>query len=120
MPRPIAYPVEVVGVAAHLGKDSAQHVEVISLAISADEVCLANAPAREYRPHRARMVFGMNPVAHIAPIAIQLRTYATEDVRNLAWNKLFDVLTRAIIIGAVTDRNRDTVGTVPCSDEQIA
>ena len=71
--KPKPHKTELVGGTAHALQDGPQHVYVILLAVGPDQVGLAHAALLEDRPHRARVVLGMYPVAHIQPVAVELR-----------------------------------------------
>lgn len=104
-PGPIAHPIEIIRLLAHCRKDHTQHIDVAPLAIGSDQIGLAQPPAREDLPNSARMIVDMDPIAHIEPISIELRTLARKDPSDLARNKLLDMLIRAIIVRAVRNSN---------------
>lgn len=83
----VAHPVEVVLRAAERPQNPAQHGEVVALAVGADQVRLAHAAARQDRPHGRRVILGVNPVAHVAPVAVELGAHAVDEVRDLARNE---------------------------------
>ena len=76
----VAHPVEVVLGAAEGLEDLAQDGDVVQLAVGADEVGLADAALGEDAPHGGAVVLGVDPVAHVATIAIELGTGAIDDV----------------------------------------
>ena len=41
------------------------------------------------------MVLGVNPVAHVAPVAVELGAHAVDEVRDLARDELLHVLARS-------------------------
>lgn len=45
-----------------------------TLPVRTDEIRLAQAPARKDRAHSGAVVVHMDPIAHLAAIAVQLRT----------------------------------------------
>ena len=65
-------PVEVLGVLPHGLQDHAQDRDVVLLAISADEVGLPRAALGEDVPDGRGVVLGVDPVAHVQAVAIQL------------------------------------------------
>ena len=97
----VAHPVEVVCRPAHALEDGAQHVYVGLLAVGADEVGPAHLALREDGPHGARVVVGVDPVAHVPAVAVELGAHAVQDVRDLARDELLHVLVGAVVVGAV-------------------
>ena len=94
-------PVEVLGVAPHCLEDHAQDRDVVPLAVGADEVGLPHLPLGEDGPHGARVVVGVDPVAHVPAVAVELGAHAVQDVRDLARDELLHVLVGAVVVGAV-------------------
>ena len=66
--RAVADPVEGVLTLAHGPQHVAHHGDVVALAVGADEVGLARHAAREDRPDRGAVVFGVDPVADVPPV----------------------------------------------------
>ena len=112
-------PIEVVGVLAHHLQDHAQDRDVVPLAVGADEVGLAHAALREDGPHGARVVLGVDPVAHVLALAVELGANAVDDVGDLARDELLDVLVGAVVVRAVGDRGREAVGAGPSAHEHV-
>ena len=112
-------PVERVLVLAHHLQDHAQHGDVVLLAVGADQVRLADAALRENRPHARAVVLGVNPVAHVLALAVQLRTLPVQDVRDLARDELLHMLVRAVVIRAVRDRGADAVRARPRAHQHV-
>ena len=115
----VLHPVEVVGVPAHGLQDHAQHGEVVLLAVRADEVGLAHAALREDGPHRARVVLGVDPVAHVLAGAVELGAAAVHDVGDLARDELLHVLVGAVVVGAVGDGGAQAVGAGPGAHQHV-
>ena len=65
------------------------------------------------------MVLGVDPVAHVLALAIQLRTLPVQNVRDLARDELLHMLVRAVIIRAVRDRGADAVRTRPRAHQHV-
>ena len=112
-------PVEVLGVAAHGLQDHAQDGDVVLLPIGADEVGLPHAALGEDVPHRGAVVLGVDPVAHVQALPVQLRTLTVQDVRDLTRDELLHVLVGAVVVGAVGDRGVQAVGAGPCAHEHV-
>ena len=120
MARAVPHPVEVVGILAHHLEDHAQHRDVVLLAVGSDEVGLSHAALREDGPHGGRMVLGMDPVAHVLALAVELGAHAVDDVRDLARDELLHVLVGAVVVRAVRDRGAQAVGAGPGAHEHVA
>ena len=115
----VAHPVEVVGGLAHARKDRAQRVDVGALTVGADEVGLAHLALREDGPHGAQVVASVDPVAHVAAVAVELGTHAVQDVGDLARDEFLHVLVGAIVVGAVGDGGADAERAVPGAHQMV-
>ena len=112
-------PVEVLGVAAHGLQDHAQHGDVVLLAICADEVGLPHAALREDVPDGAGVVLGVDPVAHVLALPVELGAHAVDYVGDLPGDELLHVLVGAVVVGAVGDRGSQPVGAGPGAHEHV-
>ena len=112
-------PVEVLGVAPHGRKDHAQHGDVVLLAIYADEVGLPRAALGEDVPDGRGVVLGVDPVAHVLALSVELGAHAVDDVGDLPGDELLHVLVGAVVVGAVGDRGAQAVGAGPGADEHV-
>ena len=115
----VAHPVEVVRGPAHALEDGAQHVDVEPLAVGADEVGLAHLTLGEDGPHGAGVVVGVDPVAHVAAVAVELGAHAVQDVGDLARDELLHVLVGAVVVGAVGDGRPHAEGAVPGAHQVV-
>lgn len=115
----VAHPVEVVGRLAHALKDRTQHVDVGLLAVGADEVGLAHLAAGQDGPHGAGVVVGVDPVAHVAAVAVELGAHAVQNVGDLARDELLHVLVGAVVVGAVGDGRPHAEGAVPGAHQVV-
>ena len=112
-------PVEVLGVLSHRLQDHAQDRDVVLLAIGADEVGLPHAALREDVPDGRGVVLGVDPVADVLALSVELGAHAVDDVRDLPGDELLHVLVGAIVVGAVGDRGAQAVGAGPCAHEHV-
>ena len=112
-------PVEVLGVAAHGLQDHAQDRDVVLLAISSDEVGLPHAALREDVPDGRGVVLGVDPVAHVLALSVELGAHAVDYVGDLARDELLHVLVGAVVVGAVGDRGAQAVGAGPGAHEHV-
>ena len=112
-------PVEVLGVAAHGLEDHAQDGDVVLLAVSSDEVGLPHLALREDVPDGRGMVLGVDPIADVLALPVELGADAVDDVGDLARDELLHVLVGAVVVGAVGDRGAQAVGAGPGADQHV-
>lgn len=112
-------PVEVLGIATHGLEDHAQDGDVVPLAVGADEVGLPHAALGEDVPDRRAVVLGVDPVADVLALSVELGAHAVDDVRDLPGDELLHVLVGAVVVGAVGDRGAQAVGAGPCAHEHV-
>ena len=119
MARTVLHPVERVLVLSHHLQDHAKHGDVVPLAVRADQVGLADPSLGQDRPHAAGMVLGVDPVAHVLALAVQLRPLALEDVRDLAGDELLHMLVRTVIVAAVGNSGPQAVRAGPRAHQHV-
>ena len=112
-------PVEVLGIPSHGLQDHAQDGDVVLLAVRADEVGLPRAALREDVPHGGAVVLGVDPVADVLSLPVELGPDAVDDVGDLPGDELLHVLVGAVVVGAVGDRGAKAVGAGPCAHEHV-
>lgn len=112
-------PVEVLGVAPHGLEDHAQDRDVVLLPVGSDEVGLPHAALREDVPDGRGVVLGVDPVADVLALAVELGAHAVDDVRDLPGDELLHVLVGAVVVGAVGDRGAQAVGAGPGAHEHV-
>ena len=117
--RTVPHPVERVLALSHHLQDHAKHGDVVPLAVRADQVGLADPALGQDRPHAAGMVLGVDPVAHVLALAVQLRADALEDVRDLARDELLHMLVRAVVVRAVGDCGPQAVRAGPRAHQHV-
>ena len=115
----VAHPVEVVLRAAEGLQDLAEHRDVVQLAVGADQVGLADAALGEDAPDGGAVVLGVDPVADVAPVAVELGAHAVDEVRDLARDELLHVLVGAVVVGAVGDGGSQAEGAGPGAHQQV-
>ena len=115
----VAHPVEVVLGAAEGLQDLAQDGQVVALAVGTDEVGLADAAAGEDAPHGGAVVLGVDPVADVAAVAVELGPHAVDEVGDLARDELLHVLVGAVVVGAVGDGGLQPEGAGPGAHEHV-
>lgn len=112
-------PVEVLGVLPHRLEDHAQDRDVVLLAVGADEVGLPHLALRENVPDGAGVVLGVDPVADVLALSVELGADAVDNVGDLPGDELLHVLVGAVVVGAVRDRSAKAVGAGPGAHEHI-
>ena len=112
-------PVEVLGILSHRLEDHAQDGDVVLLAVGADEVGLPHAALREDVPDGRGVVLGVDPVADVLALPVELGADAVDDVRDLPGDELLHVLVGAVVVGAVGDRGAQAVGAGPGAHEHV-
>ena len=117
--RTVPDPVERVLVLPHHPQDHAQYGDVVPLAVRADQVRLADTALRQDRPHARTVILGVDPVAHVLALAVQLRTLPVQDVRDLTRDELLHMLERPVIVRAVRDRGMDAVRARPRAHQHV-
>ncbi len=75
-----------------------QDFDVAPLALGSDQVGFADFALPQDRPHRARVVVDVYPVADVAPVAVKLRPAPCEDVGDLAGDELLHVLIGSVVV----------------------
>ena len=115
----VAHPVEVVPVSAEGLQDLAQHRDVVQLAVGADKVGLADAAAGEDGPDGGAVVLGVDPVADVPAVAVELGAHPVDQVGDLPGDELLHVLVGAVVVGAVGDGGLEPEGAGPGAHQQV-
>ena len=118
--RTVLHPVERVLALSHHLQDHAKHGDVVPLAVRADQVRLADPALGQDRPHARTVVLGVDPVAYVLALAVQLRSLALEDVRDLAGNELLHMLVWAVVVRAVGNCGPQAVRAGPRAHQHVA
>ena len=90
--------VEGVSRQSEFREDHLQDFDVAPLALAADQVGFADFALLQDRPHRARVVVDVYPVANVAPVAVKLGPAPCEDVGDLAGDELLHVLIAPVVV----------------------
>ncbi len=68
---------------------------------------------------RMAVVLGVDPVADVAPVAVEPGADAVDEVRDLARDELLHVLAGAVVVGAVGDGGSQAEGAGPGAHQQV-
>ena len=112
-------PVEVLGVLSHRLEDHAENGDVVPLAVGSDEVGLPHAALGQDVPDGRGVVLGVDPVADVLALPVELGAHAVDDVGDLPGDELLNVLVGAVVVGAVGDRGAQAVGAGPGAHEHV-
>ena len=112
-------PVEVLGVLSHRLEDHAENGDVVPLAVGSDEVGLPHAALGQDVPDGRGVVLGVDPVADVLALPVELGAHAVDDVGDLPGDELLNVLVGAVVVGAVGDRGAQAVSAGPGAHEHV-
>lgn len=115
----VGNPVEVLGVLSHRLEDHAENGDVVPLAVGSDEVGLPHAALGQDVPDGRGVVLGVDPVADVLALPVELGAHAVDDVGDLPGDELLNVLVGAVVVGAVGDRGAQAVGAGPGAHEHV-
>lgn len=94
-------------------------LDVAPLALGANRVGFTDFALLQDRPHRARMVVDVYPVANAAPAAVKLWPAPCENVGDLAWDELLHMPIGLVVVRAAGDRGPNAAGSHPGAHEHI-
>ena len=95
-------------------------LEVLALVRAADVVRLPRPAALEHAVDAAAEVLDEEPVAHLAPVAVDRKRVAVQRVQDHQRNQLLGVLARPVVVRAAADHRLDAVGVCVGRHEQVA
>ena len=119
MPRTVTHPVECVLRTPHKPQNHTHYGNVAHFAVRADQIRFADATARQNLPYRRRVVFRMNPVAHVLAGAVQFRPRAFQNGCDLSWNEFFHMLVWPVIVGTVGNGGAQAVCARPRAHQMV-
>ncbi len=106
------HPIEVIAYGLH-------DLEIRTLRPAAHVVALARLAAFQDRDQRPGMILHIEPVPHVSALAIDGQRTPQEGVRDHQRDEFFRKVIRPVVIGAVGQQNRQSIGAVPCDREMI-
>src|SRR5262249_20675570 len=80
--------------------DALDNLEVAALLASSDRVGFTDASALYHLAQRARVVIDVDPIAHIAAVAVNRNPLARKRLDDRQGNQLFGKLVRSVIVAA--------------------
>ena len=95
------------------------HLKIGALVVPADVVRLTGNALLVHKTKRGGMVIDIEPVTHVCALAIDRQRLSVETVQYDERNELFREMVWAIVVGAVRDENRKTIGIVPSAYKMI-
>ena len=96
------------------------NVNVLPLVEAANIVRLPYLSLVENKVDGTRMVFHIQPVAHVLSLAVYRQRFPMADVVDKQRNKLFRELIRSVVVGAVGDHGGHAVGVVERPHKMVA
>ena len=104
---------------AERGEDGLHHGEVIPLVVPADVVHFPFAAFPDNEVDGAAVVFGVEPVPHVCPVAVDGEGLVLQRMDKHEGDELLRKLVRAVVVGAAGDGHGHAVGAVPCLYEEV-
>ena len=95
------------------------HGEVVPFVVPADVVHFPFAALPDNEINSAAVVFRVEPVPHVRPVAIDGKGLIFQRVDEHEWDELLRELVRAVVIGAAGDGHGHAVGAMPRLHEEV-
>src|SRR5947209_10057010 len=89
-------------------------INVAALIARAYVIDFAGTPALEYTHDGAAMILNVNPIAHIAPVAVERDGLILKRVREYERDEFFRELSWTIVVSAARYDRVETVGVMRC------
>src|SRR5690606_18889190 len=93
--------------------------QVRALVVAADIVRLANFAGGDHQRQRPRMVVDVKPIADILAPAIDRQFTPIQRTQGHKRNELFGEVVWPVIVRAVGDQDRQTIGVMPCTHKMV-
>src|SRR3546814_9103184 len=68
---------------------------------------------------RPGMILDIEPITYVAAVAIDRQWFASQGTDDDQRNKLFGEMIRSVIVGAVCDQYRQSIGAAPGANQMI-
>src|SRR3546814_7228790 len=89
------------------------------LRISADIVGFPWSAPCKHGMQRPGMILDLEPITYVAAVAIDRQWFASQGTDDDQRNKLFGAMIRSVMVGAVCDQYRPSIGAAPGSNQMI-
>ena len=99
--------------------DRLHDMDVLALGVAADVVDLADAADLEHAADRGAMILDVQPVAHVASVAVDRQRLAGERLLDHQRNEFLGKLVRPIVVRAVRRQRRQSVRVMERAHEMI-
>ena len=100
--------------------DGLDNVDVFPLVEATDVVGFSNGALMEDKVDGTGMVFHIEPVAYVLALAIDREGLAVTDIVDEERDELLGELVRAVVVGAIGDYGRHSIGVVIGTNEMVA
>ena len=87
---------------------------------AANVVSLAQAAPGQHRPDGAAMVFDIEPIADLLPVAVHRQRFAGLGVDDHQRNELFRKVQRPVVVRAIGGQHRQAIGVVVSAHQVVA
>ena len=118
--QPLGAPLRAPQSLVHETDQGVDHLDILSLAVTANIVRLAYSALMVDQIYRRSVVIDIEPVAYLTAVAVDRQLTLLTDVIDEEWDKLLGVLVGAVVIGAIGDQRRQPVGVVEGADKVVA
>lgn len=99
--------------------DGFDYFQIAFFVVAADVVRLTDYAARNHFEQRPSMIVHKQPVTDLRTVAIHRQRFAMNGVENYMGDQLFREMVWPVVVRAVGDNHRQTIGTVPGADQMI-
>ena len=99
--------------------DGLNYVEVRALVAAADIIRFTKPPFNKDQVKRSGMILDIEPVADIGALPIDWKRLTLQRIENDQRNQLFRKMVWSIVIRAVRNDNRKTIGSMPRHGQMI-
>src|SRR3989344_7788666 len=118
--RSVAHKFDFVRTLPKIVEDQGCDLPITHFIIRADVVYGAQPPAQKTQLERLTMINNINPVAHVAAVAIERKLLPFEHSKYEKWDQLFGVLARTVIVRAISHDDRHLPRIVIRATEHVA
>ena len=95
------------------------HVEIATLRLAADQIGLAGPPARHDLDERRRVIFDVEPVAHVLAAPVDRQRLAAQRLDDHQRDELFGEVVGPVIVGAIAHQHRQAERVAPRPHQMV-